>query len=201
MLMIESLLSRGLRVVAATCLFGLAAASAFANTVTYDFTYDGAGTYDHAETGIGNGSFTATYTQGSSSGTLDSFSFTDTLTSSVYGDSTFTYSSVNTASLVFSPTSPYGLTNVTIQTPYVTGTNSAFGPVDFVLNYSGVTFDSTGGSNAGASSYLGDFTSGGGTITMAPAVPEPGNVGLLALAALGMGILYRSRSRASAKQV
>lgn len=183
--------------IAATGLFGFAAVSATASTVevTYDFTYSGTGTYDTSETAIGGGSLTATFTQGSPTGTLDSFSFTDTLTSPTYGDSTFTYSSVNTSSLVFASTSPYGLTNVTIQTPYVTGTNSAIGPVDFVLNYSGVTFDSTGGSNAAASSFLGDFTSGGGTIAL---TPEPASAVLLGLAVLALGICYRSRRQTSA---
>jgi len=192
----KSFLSRIAILLAAIGFFGFAASFATASTVevTYDFTYSGTGTYDTSETAIGSGSLTATYTQGSSAGTLDSFSFTDTLTSPTYGDSTFTYSSVHSSTLVFSPTSPYGLTNVTIQTPYVAGTNSAFGIVDFVLNYSGVTFDSTGGSNAAASSYLGDFTSGGGSIAL---TPEPASACILGLAVLALGICYRSRRQTS----
>ncbi len=194
--MIESRLSAALRVVAATCLFGLAAVSAFANTVTYDFTYAGTGTYV-TEAVTGSGSFTADFTPGVTTGTLDSFSFTDTF-AGTDGTSTFNYTSA-AGTILFATGSPYSVTNVSLTTPYVTGTNSAFGTVDFRLAYSGVTGDSTRGSDASASDQYADFSTGGGTITLAPAVPEPGNVGLLAFAALGMGILYRSRRRAFAE--
>ncbi len=191
----ESFLPRVLSFAAVTCLFGFAAVSASASTVevTYDFTYSGTGTYI-SETATGSGSFTETYTQGSSSGTLDAFTFSDTI-AGADGSSMFTYNSA-TGSAVFSALSPYPLTNVTLQTPYVTGTNSNFGPVDFVLNFSGVTFDSTSGTTPGLSAYLGDFTSGGGTITLA-ATPEPATTGLLAFAALAMGLFYRSRRQTS----
>jgi hypothetical protein len=175
----------------------LAAATAFANTVTYDFTYAGTGTYV-TEAVTGTGSFTADFTPGSTTGTLDSFSFSDTFTGTD-GTSTFDYTSA-TGTILFATNSPYSVTNINLQTPYLAGTNSAFGPVDFRLAYSGVTGDSTAGSNASAADFYGDFSTGGGTITLAPAVPEPGNIGLLAFAALGMAILYRSRRRTSAEQ-
>jgi hypothetical protein len=176
---------------------GFAAVSAFANTVTYDFTYSGVGTYDPSETVTGSGDFTATFTPGSTSGTITAFSFTDTFVSSVYGDSTFSYDSwVDGSSVKFSTLSPYSVTNVAITTPYATGTNSNYGPVDFNLEFSGVTFDSTGGSNAAATDFLGAFSSGGGTITIA-ATPEPAGVGFLALGALAVGAFHRSRRRVS----
>jgi MYXO-CTERM domain-containing protein len=178
--------------------FGFAAVSAFANTVTYDFTYDGVGTYDSGETVTGSGDFTATFTPGSTTGTITGFSFTDSFVSSIYGDSTFTYSSWLPGSAVkFSTLSPYGVTNVDITTPYVTGSNSNYGPADFNLVFSGVTFDSTGGSNAAAKDFLGAFSSGGGTITLgAPVVtPEPAGVAFLALGALAVGAFFRSRRR------
>jgi hypothetical protein len=195
MSIMESLSSRAFGIAAATCLFGLAALSAFANTVTYDFTYSGTGTFVN-ETVTGNGAFTADFTPGSTTGTLDSFSFTDTF-AGVDGSSTFNYTSA-TGPILFATSSPFAVTNITLQTPYVTGTNSAFGSVDFVLNYSGVTFDSTGGSNSAASSFLADFSSGGGTIAL---TPEPASAGILGLAVLALGICYRSRRRASAEQV
>ena len=100
--------------------------------------------------------------------------------------------------------SPYGLTSVDLTTPYETGTNAAFGPVDFTLDYSGTTIDdSTSGKNLSAAS------SGGGTITLrssivvlddATAVPEPSEgvlIALAVLAALAMLAFYRSRRHAS----
>jgi MYXO-CTERM domain-containing protein len=180
------------------CLLGFAAGLASANTVVYDFTYAGTGTYE-TESVNGNGTFTVTFTPGSSTGTLDDFTFSDDFTAN--GASMFSYSSA-TGSVLFSTLSPYALTNVDLTTPYVTGTNAAYGKVDFNLSYSGVTFDSTSGSNASASDYLDDFSSGGGTITLvssssSSAVPEPTNGVLAALAVLAMLAFYRSRRRAS----
>jgi hypothetical protein len=184
------------RLCLSTLAFGLAAVSAFANTVTYDFTYSGVGTYDPSEIVTGSGDFTATFTPGSTTGTITAFSFTDSFVSSVYGDSTFTYDSwVAGSSVKFSTLSPYSVTNVAITTPYVTGTNSGYGPVDFNLAFSGVTFDSTGGSNSAAKEFLGDFSSGGGTIALA-STPEPAGVSFLALGALAVGVFYRSRRQA-----
>jgi hypothetical protein len=195
MYFMESLLSRALSVAAATCLFGLAAASALANTVTYDFTYSGTGTFVN-ETVTGSGSFTADFTPGMTTGTLDAFSFTDTFTGAD-GTSTFDYTSA-TGSIKFAASSPFALTNVTLQTPYVLGTNSAFGSADFVLNYSGVTFDSTSEFNTVAADSLADASSGGGSIAL---TPEPSSAGILGLAVLALGICYRSRRRASAELV
>jgi hypothetical protein len=181
--------------------FFLLAIPSRADSLTYNFIYAGTQTYPDGTGGTvaGNGSFTVSYTPGLTAGTLTAFTFSDTFTSSGYGDSTFTYTGltdVASSSLLVSPTSPYGVTNVTIKTDYLTGTNSGYGPVDFVLNFSGVTADSTGGSNALASDYYGGFSSGGGTLSVMPvsATPEPGTIYLLATAGLlGGGLLWRRR--------
>jgi hypothetical protein len=182
------------------CLLGFTAVSARANSVTYDFTYDGTGTYE-SETVTGNGSFTATFTPGSTTGTLTAFSLTDTFDDLTAGaTSVFTYTNDATGTIKFAASSPYALTNVTLQTAYVEGSNSAFGAADFVLNYSPEIFDSTSGNgaqNPRPTLYFADFSSGGGTLTLAPAatVPEPASVGLLALPLLAIGFFYRSRRR------
>jgi|HubBroStandDraft_2_1064218.scaffolds.fasta_scaffold315105_2 hypothetical protein len=185
------------------CLFGFTAVSAHANTVTYDFTYDGTGTYESVgeETVTGSGAFTANFTPGTEAGTLTAFSFTDTIDDLAVGQSSvFTYTTSDaTGSINFNTSSPYGLANLTMSTVYVEGSNSAFGKADFVLNYSPAIFDSTSGNQSPTrpTYYFADFSSGGGSLTLAPAstVPEPSGTGLVALPLLAIGVFYRSRRR------
>jgi hypothetical protein len=188
--------SRILGFLFAGCLF---VCSARATTVTYDFTYNGTGTYDPAETVTGTGSFTASYTPGSTVGTLTAFSFTDTFVSPINGDSTFNYTTA-TGTINFSRVAPYSLATVALQSNFGLGTNTDFLAVDFTLNDSaGTIFDNTVGFDAGAPANISTASTGGGTITLVSStVPEPATLGLFGFAAVAIGILRFRASSASA---
>lgn len=146
----------------------------------------------------GNGYFTYTYTPGSTAATLTDFSFSDTFTNTTDGNSSFTYtfSDVASSSVHVSTVNPYGIASVTIDTSYLTGTNTGYGPTRFVLQYSGVTNDSTAGNTSSSADYYATFSSGGGTVTPGTtptSTPEPASLGLTALGAFATALLFRRR--------
>lgn len=192
-------MSRILNSALKACLLSILAVSLRADTLNYDFTYSGTGT--GPSTAVGSGSFSLSYTPGSATGTLTAFSFSDTFTSSTYGDSTFSYSGladVASSTIVLSTTNPQSLATATISTDYEAGTNSGYGPVNFNLGDSaGTIFDSTMASDPSEPDFLAGFTSGGGTVTLAPAAtPEPTTMGLCTLAAVAGVVLFRRRRTA-----
>jgi nucleoside-specific outer membrane channel protein Tsx len=176
-----------------------AATAARADSMTYNFTYTGTGTYDTHETANGMGSFTYTFTPGGSTGTLSAFSFSDTLVSPTYGTSDFSYSGLgDVAGSAITLQSNGTIATITINTDYLTGSNAGFGPVRFVLQDSAVTNDSTSGSNAAAGDFLGDFTSGTNTLAAGSpaAAPEPSSLLLLGTGILGAAGVLRRKFRA-----
>jgi hypothetical protein len=191
--------SRIVALALAVCSAALLPVHAKADTLTYNFTYSGTGTYTPSETATGSGSITFNFSALGAGGLSDitAFSFTDTLVTPSNGSSSFTYGlpNLHSSSEVFGGTlaNPI-LTNIQLQTNYLAGSNNAFGNVDFNLIYSGPTSDSTGSLST---SFLPDFTNGGGTMTLAPAAttPEPSSILLLATGLAGAGLLYASRKR------
>jgi PEP-CTERM motif len=182
---------------AAVLVLAASTLAAHADTFTYDFTYNGVGTYDTSVNASGTGTFTYTSTLGSTTAALTGFTFMNTLTSPSLGSSTYSYSGLTDvagSSVVVNATTGL-LANTTISTDYLLGTDAALGTVRFVLNYSPVVFDSTADSN-GTGSYLQAFTTGGGTVTFAPTVastPEPSSLILLGTGILGLAGTVRRK--------
>ena len=191
-----SLLPRSLQLSFALSL-ALAAGVARADTLTYDFTYLGYGTFTgHPD--FGSGSFSYTYNQGDQLGSLSAFSFTDTLYSGSES-STFTYglSDVPVPTIVLLPSGQLGL--ALLSTVYKVGTDPSFGPVYFL--YDAPVFDPlpslTAGSDVSALNYYASISMGSGTITQrvdAAVTPEPGTLGLLAMGLLGTMLAMRRKS-------
>ena len=190
-----------LRLSFALCL-ALAAGVARADTLTYDFTYMGYGTFT-GQPDFGSGSLSYTYSPGDYSGTLSAFSFTDTLHS---GSNASTYSydlgDVPAPALVLLPSGQLGL--AVLYTVYKVGTDPSFGPVyfdlDIPLAFGGPLNGLTAGSDVSALNYFATISAGDGTITEvgAAVTPEPGTLGLLITGMVGTVLIMR---RKSAEQV
>ena len=147
--------------------FLLATTALHATTVTYGITSAGTGTYV-SETETGSGSITFNAVPGGSS-SITGFTFSDTLTGAD-GTSTYSYNLAELAagsSVIFANIAgTLTLTNLSFATDYEVGTLASFGPVDFTAAYSVANSNSTGGSNALATNYFADFSTG--TVTLTP---------------------------------
>ena len=175
-----------------------------ADTLTYDFTYTGTGTFVSGETAVGSGSFTLSFTS-LNAPTVSSFSFTDTLTQPNSTSSTFMYTLANlgTPQIVLGGTlANPSLATMQIQTNAVIGSNGAFGPASYGFSYASV--DPGAGNTMGTTGqFLDDFTSGDTVLTLAttPSVPEPSSYALLATGLIGAALLYRRRNLASSASI
>src|SRR6202789_1851680 len=113
-----------------------------ADSITYDFSYSGTGTFINGELASGNGSFTIEYTT-LGNAVLSAFTFTDTLNapsgkSSIASTFSYNLSDITSQSIVLGGTlaDPI-LTNIQLGTSDVAGSNNDFGAAGFGLAYSG----------------------------------------------------------------
>ena len=170
-----------------------------ASNITYNFSFAGANTSLLNATSSGSGFFTVNYTNlGPLPPTaLTGFAMTMTLTTNgpQSESSTFIYGLQNAAanpSIILEPVTPYPLpAQLDLVTTSLTGTDNAFGSVAVDLN-----MGPTGGSvQTSGFSTLGN-TAGSAVWTSIVALPEPSNVGLVAVGGLlGLALLRNKRRK------
>jgi hypothetical protein len=175
-----------------------------ADSITYDFSYSGTGTFINGELASGTGSFTIEYTT-LGNAVLSAFTFTDTLNapsgkSSIASTFSYNLSDITSQSIVLGGTlaDPI-LTNIQLGTSDVAGSNNDFGAAGFGLAYSGAN-PGVGDTNGTTGQNLNDFTNGQTTLGGGPtlgAVPEPATYALLATGLFGFAFLYRGNRQAS----
>lgn len=166
-----------------------------ADSINYNFSYSGTGSF--GETASGTGSFTIDYTT-LNHPTLSAFKFTDTLTEPIINSSsTFTYGigDVTSDSIILAGTlaNPI-LTYIQIGTSEVSGSNKDFSTAAFNLTY---VIPNPGGGNTWGPSWD-DNTSGKTTLTdPPPAVPEPATYALMATGLFGLAFFVRGNRLAN----
>jgi PEP-CTERM motif len=166
-----------------------------ADSINYNFSYSGTGSF--GETASGTGSFTIDYTT-LNHPTLSAFNFTDTLTEPIGNfSSTFNYnlSDVSSKLIVLSGTTANPiLSYIHIGTSEVSGSGNFFAPADFSLTY--LIANPGVGNTSGL--FLDDDTSGRTILTdPPPAVPEPATYALMATGLFGLAFFVRGNRLAN----
>ena len=179
------------------CAAAILPSVAKADSINYNFTYSGTGSF--GETASGEGSFTINYTT-LGNATLSAFNFTDTLTEPVGNSSissTFTYdlNDVTSESIILGGTlaNPF-LTYLQIGTSEVLGSKNEFYKAGYGLSY--IIANPGWGDTSGQ--LWNDSTSGKTTLSdPPPAVPEPASYALFATGLFGLAFFFRGNRLAN----